>query len=193
MSAPVAPMPRAVQQQQHRPRDTARQGGNGRFKKGNWRKLRRERQAENRRKAAVAREEEKKCRVCHEAEAKYKCPTCRVRFCSVTCSKKHKLTPCSPPPPAPEPKPKPQRESRANNNERKEEEEKVVLTEEQKTALDKSEVVQSKMTSSRLREDLASILGAANPSEALSNAMKNAEFLAFCDDVLGTIDGSFIQ
>ncbi|KQK10414.1 zinc finger HIT domain-containing protein 3 isoform X1 [Brachypodium distachyon] len=30
------------------------------------------------------------CDVCKEAPSKYKCPTCRTPYCSVTCFKKHK-------------------------------------------------------------------------------------------------------
>ncbi|KAI9593814.1 hypothetical protein BDF19DRAFT_424143 [Syncephalis fuscata] len=39
----------------------------------------------------------KSCQVCKQAEAKYKCPTCYLPFCSVTCSRKHKEIPCQPP------------------------------------------------------------------------------------------------
>ncbi|ONM36693.1 HIT-type Zinc finger family protein [Zea mays] len=32
------------------------------------------------------------CCVCKEAPPKYKCPSCRTPYCSVTCFKKHKGT-----------------------------------------------------------------------------------------------------
>ncbi len=166
----------------------SKHGGNRRFKKGHWRRVKRERQAENRRKAAVAREEEKKCRVCREAEAKYKCPTCRIPFCSVACSKVHKQTPCTPPPP-PEPVAPP---PLAKNGKQKEEDEKVTLTDEQRRGLDNSEKVQSKMKSARLRRDLAAILGAADPGAALSAAMQDEDFVSFCDDILEATAVRFI-
>ncbi|XAR61007.1 hypothetical protein NMG60_11034578 [Bertholletia excelsa] len=36
----------------------------------------------------------RKCRVCDEAQSKYKCPTCLVPYCSLVCFKKHKEIPC---------------------------------------------------------------------------------------------------
>ncbi|KAF9822632.1 hypothetical protein SFRURICE_012411 [Spodoptera frugiperda] len=36
------------------------------------------------------------CTHCEQV-AKYKCPVCRVPYCSVSCYKIHKETPCSPP------------------------------------------------------------------------------------------------
>ncbi|CAI5736448.1 unnamed protein product [Hyaloperonospora brassicae] len=37
------------------------------------------------------------CGVCTTTEAKYKCPTCRLLYCSLVCCKTHKETPCAPP------------------------------------------------------------------------------------------------
>ncbi|CUS12465.1 unnamed protein product [Tuber aestivum] len=47
------------------------------------------------------------CRICQEAESKYKCPTCRAPYCSLTCYKPHKAeheanpSPALPPPEPP--------------------------------------------------------------------------------------------
>ncbi|ORX39664.1 hypothetical protein BD324DRAFT_614531 [Kockovaella imperatae] len=35
-----------------------------------------------------------KCQVCHESSAKYRCPGCPTRYCSVQCFKLHKLNAC---------------------------------------------------------------------------------------------------
>ncbi|KAI7906226.1 uncharacterized protein BX663DRAFT_499322 [Cokeromyces recurvatus] len=35
------------------------------------------------------------CKVCENQESKYKCPTCHIAYCSLTCYKKHKEIPCS--------------------------------------------------------------------------------------------------
>lgn len=35
------------------------------------------------------------CEVCTVAGFKYKCPSCRLKYCSVACYKLHKETPCS--------------------------------------------------------------------------------------------------
>ncbi|XP_076934233.1 uncharacterized protein LOC143600421 isoform X2 [Bidens hawaiensis] len=36
----------------------------------------------------------KECKVCVNAESKYKCPVCLIPYCSLTCFKKHKEIPC---------------------------------------------------------------------------------------------------
>ncbi|KAL8092891.1 uncharacterized protein LOC141693591 [Apium graveolens] len=36
----------------------------------------------------------KKCKVCEEADSKYKCPACLIPYCSLGCFKKHKEVPC---------------------------------------------------------------------------------------------------
>jgi hypothetical protein len=37
---------------------------------------------------------ERKCGVCETNPSKYKCPSCRLSYCSVACYKKHKEIPC---------------------------------------------------------------------------------------------------
>ncbi|KVH94207.1 zinc finger HIT domain-containing protein 3 [Cynara cardunculus var. scolymus] len=44
----------------------------------------------------------KGCKVCEEAESKYKCPACLIPYCSLVCFKKHKEISCVKPVPAPE-------------------------------------------------------------------------------------------
>ncbi|XP_017247336.1 uncharacterized protein LOC108218755 isoform X1 [Daucus carota subsp. sativus] len=36
----------------------------------------------------------KKCKVCEEADSKYKCPACLIPYCSLGCFKKHKEVQC---------------------------------------------------------------------------------------------------
>ncbi|XP_060174863.1 uncharacterized protein LOC132605697 [Lycium barbarum] len=45
-----------------------------------------------------------KCKVCDEAQSKYKCPNCFIPYCSLVCFKKHKEIPCGKPEPEPEEK-----------------------------------------------------------------------------------------
>ena len=35
------------------------------------------------------------CAVCNESPFKYKCPNCKIAYCSVVCYKKHKEVPCA--------------------------------------------------------------------------------------------------
>ncbi|XP_071717483.1 uncharacterized protein [Rutidosis leptorrhynchoides] len=39
------------------------------------------------------------CKICENTESKYKCPTCFIPYCSLTCFKKHKENPCIKPAP----------------------------------------------------------------------------------------------
>uniref|UniRef100_A0A7N0TP89 HIT-type domain-containing protein n=2 Tax=Kalanchoe fedtschenkoi TaxID=63787 RepID=A0A7N0TP89_KALFE len=39
----------------------------------------------------------RQCQVCNNAPSKYKCPSCIIPYCSLSCYKKHKETPCSKP------------------------------------------------------------------------------------------------
>ncbi|KMZ56051.1 hypothetical protein ZOSMA_9G01550 [Zostera marina] len=39
----------------------------------------------------------KKCEVCGIMQSKYKCPSCLLPYCSLTCFKKHKEIPCQKP------------------------------------------------------------------------------------------------
>ncbi|KAI9256613.1 hypothetical protein BDA99DRAFT_143183 [Phascolomyces articulosus] len=36
------------------------------------------------------------CGICSDQESKYKCPTCKIPYCSIACFKNHKLEPCQP-------------------------------------------------------------------------------------------------
>ncbi|MCD9559658.1 hypothetical protein HAX54_017795 [Datura stramonium] len=45
----------------------------------------------------------KNCKVCEEAQSKYKCPNCFLPYCSLACFRKHKEIPCGKPEPQPEP------------------------------------------------------------------------------------------
>ncbi|KAK4363657.1 hypothetical protein RND71_018898 [Anisodus tanguticus] len=45
----------------------------------------------------------KKCKICEEAQSKYKCPNCFIPYCSLVCFKKHKEIPCGKSEAEPEP------------------------------------------------------------------------------------------
>ncbi|XP_012265974.2 zinc finger HIT domain-containing protein 3 [Athalia rosae] len=38
-----------------------------------------------------------RCDICEKETASYKCPICRIPYCSVVCFKVHKTEPCTPP------------------------------------------------------------------------------------------------
>ncbi|GBG79541.1 hypothetical protein CBR_g29688 [Chara braunii] len=44
--------------------------------------------------ASSATEPSKTCQVCQEGTPKYKCPQCRIPYCSLVCYRQHKEIPC---------------------------------------------------------------------------------------------------
>lgn len=42
----------------------------------------------------------KTCKVCDNAQSKYKCPNCLIPYCSLPCFRKHKEVPCAKPEPS---------------------------------------------------------------------------------------------
>lgn len=112
--------------------------------------------------------------------------------CSVPCSKKHKEQPCTPAveeqtltfPAAPK-----NRDGRMSLKQRMlmDEAAAVKLTDEELKRLDGDQSVQTKLENSRLKHTLRVILNADNSMEALDMAMKDGDFLEFCDEVLACI------
>ncbi|CAN8076515.1 unnamed protein product [Agarophyton chilense] len=125
------------------------------------------------------------CLVCNEQHAKYKCPTCRLPFCSVPCSKSHKQN-CAPLPLVTAPRLKVVDEQKAK---RQQEEESLpvdllLLKTEQLRSLENDREVQRKLRDDRLLEILQHIDSSSNRVKTLEMRMKDPAFLEFCDDVL---------
>lgn len=111
--------------------------------------------------------------------------------CSVTCSKKHKEQPCTPAeeqaltfPAAPT-----NRDGTITLKQRilLDEAAAVKLSPEELRRLDGDTSVQMKLENSRLQHTLRVILDADNSMDALDMAMKEGDFLQFCDEVLNCI------
>lgn len=64
------------------------------------------------------------------------------------------------------------------------------LSNAQLALLDLDETIQHKMSDSRLVHTLSVINNASDPRAALDAAMQNAEFLTFCDNILGCVSFS---
>lgn len=135
------------------------------------------------------------CKVCSKSAAKYKCPTCRLPFCSVPCSRAHKADPCSavassaavaPPPtqspalplPAPTPPP-PGLLSGADVH---------PLTREQRDALVACPDICAAVKDKDLQELVRSVDGAKDPVAALVAAMAGSDrFGSLADLMLGAV------
>lgn len=132
------------------------------------------------------------CEVCKSKHAKYKCPTCRLPFCSVACSKTHKSTPCKPPEKQPQPSSGVVNKAQARAAQSREESEKelddcILLTPAQLALLDTNDEVQRKLRDDRVMDIIKRIDSAPNRTAALQLEMKNPAFLEFCDDIMEAV------
>eukprot|EP00741_Cyanophora_paradoxa_P001231 tig00000471_g1188.t1 len=136
-----------------------------------------------------------KCVVCSTADGKYKCPTCRAKYCSVDCYKTHRQQPCDPAPAqqsAPGPSLKPHWGPGSAERDRDpqlfpDEEEFKKLTPEQLERLDAFAERAVELRSERLRGEIRRIDGARGPGEKerlLDAALAVPEFAQAVEEML---------
>ncbi|CAH0474564.1 unnamed protein product [Peronospora belbahrii] len=123
------------------------------------------------------------CAVCETTEAKYKCPTCRVPYCSLVCCKEHKKTPCEP---VPVPK-KPQEPPTSSSAIVSEDMEAEKLTNEQMEVLQKSVEVKKMLKNSLITQTLIQIDTSQNKMKALEKALLDPIFAKFMYQALDEV------
>ncbi|KAI1902890.1 hypothetical protein AGOR_G00020970 [Albula goreensis] len=135
------------------------------------------------------------CTVCCEHIPKYKCPVCKIRYCSVGCYKKHKDD-CQPmkqaTPPAPDLK-----ETRISAGgdwsvedllEEDEHADRVPL--QRLKELGESEDLKALLYNPHLRQLLLSVDRAENKADAMKAAMQEPLFVEFADQCLKIVEPS---
>lgn len=132
------------------------------------------------------------CQVCSSAESKYKCPTCRLPYCSVACYRNHKAEPCHAP--APElaaPPPAEAAEGSAQPAREFEEEDgdntAWRLPRPQLIQLAESAPLRGMLQDHELQRVLLALDVAADAETELESAMANPLFKAFADQVQAVI------
>ncbi|CAJ1064411.1 zinc finger HIT domain-containing protein 3 [Xyrichtys novacula] len=131
------------------------------------------------------------CSVCSEQTPKYRCPACKIRYCSLGCYKRHKDT-CLPveqsAPPVLEVKEALNSEASAVDDLLLEDEvvDKVPLQRLQ--LLGQSKELKDLLCNPHLRQLLRSIDGADSKSDAMKAAMQEPLFVEFSDQCLKIID-----
>ncbi|KAJ3182226.1 Zinc finger HIT domain-containing protein 3 [Gaertneriomyces sp. JEL0708] len=121
------------------------------------------------------------CSICNENSSKYKCPNCLVPYCSLSCFRTHKETPCEKTTAAP---PTPKEESKPDLPI----EEDSLLSGDVLLKLKQCKDVQSLVSLPELQKILAEVDGAAQPEKALDNLRNDplmSEFIEKALEVIG--------
>jgi len=139
----------------------------------------------------------KKCGVCSENVAKYKCPQCLLPYCSVSCCRIHKETPCTKEDGNP-PLAASQSGAFLELQERGSDETEVcaVIRSSKLRTLATSPSLRRLLEDSRLRVLLTEIASATVPGERLIEATRQPEFEVFANETLLAVgafkEGQFI-
>ncbi|KAM3601423.1 uncharacterized protein V6R79_012707 [Siganus canaliculatus] len=131
------------------------------------------------------------CSVCSEQTPKYRCPACKIRYCSLSCYKNHKevCVPCEQPAPTnPEPKHAISSEPWTVEDILHEDDviDKVPLQRLQ--LLGQSNELRDLLCNPHLRQLLHSVDSAENKYDAMKTAMQEPLFVEFSDQCLKIVE-----
>ncbi|KAG7279355.1 hypothetical protein CRUP_001263 [Coryphaenoides rupestris] len=134
------------------------------------------------------------CHVCTDQTPKYRCPACRIRYCSLGCYKKHKDS-CSPveqPQPV-APDPRTGEPWNVDDILRKEEDYTDKVPFEKLQLLSQSEELKGLLRNPHLRELLRSVDAADSKAEVMRAAMQEPLFVEFSDACLKVVENDEYQ
>ncbi|XP_065054711.1 zinc finger HIT domain-containing protein 3-like [Rhopilema esculentum] len=142
-----------------------------------------------------------KCEICCSADSRYRCPSCKILYCSLGCYKNHKATQCGNNHNEPE-----------DNNEETTSNESAIAERLVNTSKSKKDLVQDdnedmvppekllllgnskelldELRNEHLRNMLLSIDASANPGQQLEQAMQIPLFAEFADVCLKALKGN---
>lgn len=126
------------------------------------------------------------CAVCQASAARYRCPRCKARYCSVSCCQKHKDA-CTDAP-APDANTAVTAEPALSDSNVYTDGAPHLLSDEQKRKLDSDESVRTFLKSKRLRDALSDIDQSKDRQKCLRIARRNPEFEEFVNEVLRAIE-----
>ncbi|PNF30340.1 Zinc finger HIT domain-containing protein 3 [Cryptotermes secundus] len=124
-----------------------------------------------------------KCGICETQESKYKCPSCRLVYCSLNCWKEHQKIKC-------------ESVSLPNNTEEEirigsqkyEHQTEDTVPLDRLKLLENSKVLQQILQNPHLQELLVSVDRSPNPDRAMQLAMQEPLFVEFADECLKIIE-----
>ncbi|OWZ23242.1 Zinc finger HIT domain-containing hypothetical protein [Phytophthora megakarya] len=127
------------------------------------------------------------CEVCTTTEAKYKCPTCRLPYCSLVCCKKHKETPCEPAPGPEKPQEPPQSTAAPTTEEEEDVDPAEKLTDEQMGTLRTSVEVKEMLLNPAITQALTQIDSSQDKMKTLEKALLDPTFAKFMYQALDEV------
>ncbi|KAL3517766.1 hypothetical protein ACH5RR_020355 [Cinchona calisaya] len=130
---------------------------------------------------------QKTCKVCEEAESKYKCPSCLIPYCSLLCFKKHKEIPCSKPQSSSQDKSSPPAPAVHIEKPYDVDEPDVLLQQEQLETIASSSEIRDILKNAELQKLISKIECSAEAEEELYKAMEVDAFRIFTEKILSTI------
>nr|XP_054768080.1 zinc finger HIT domain-containing protein 3-like [Lytechinus pictus] len=140
----------------------------------------------------------RKCAVCEEKQYKYRCPKCRILYCSVPCFKEHKsegscekesLKPISDGRPVKEEIAREDGEVSGGDEDMKEESTPDELSQEQLNKLDESDTVKDLLQNPHLRVLVTQLDQAKEKDKAIERVMQEPIFVEFADACLAATIG----
>ncbi|XP_050715645.1 zinc finger HIT domain-containing protein 3-like isoform X3 [Eriocheir sinensis] len=128
----------------------------------------------------------RQCEVCRGAAAKYRCPRCRLQYCSVGCYKTHQSELCRPAQP-------PSRQEVQDTEARTSRQQVLFPTDDTVPPrtlekLRKNDKLKALLGNPHLQDMLGEVDGAANAQVAMRRAMVEPIFTEFADVVLGVVE-----
>nr|XP_057942911.1 zinc finger HIT domain-containing protein 3 [Doryrhamphus excisus] len=131
------------------------------------------------------------CSVCSEQTPKYRCPCCKIRYCSVSCYKRHKdscLPLKQPEPSVPEGKDASGTDTRSVEDLLQEDDIPDIVPPERLQLLGQSEELKDLLRNPHLRQLLRAVDSADSKEEAMKAAMQEPLFVEFSDQCLKVVE-----
>ncbi|KAH8554927.1 hypothetical protein BGW37DRAFT_216846 [Umbelopsis sp. PMI_123] len=130
------------------------------------------------------------CQVCTENASRYKCPTCKIPYCSLNCFKKHKEIPCyetkvqqAPAKQDPQQNPSTTKDVLTDDDE-------YLLSPDQLRNLSRSEAIHDYLKHPQIRTMISAIDSSTNPTQMLDQARQNDPvFSKLVDEMLYAVTG----
>ncbi|XP_009788871.1 uncharacterized protein LOC107817311 [Nicotiana tabacum] len=132
----------------------------------------------------------KNCKVCDDAQSKYKCPNCFIPYCSLVCFKKHKEIFCVKPEPELEPSSVEKLASAPGSHVEKPiyiDEQSEVLNQSRLESIASSNEIREAIRNKELQNLICSIDSSMDAEAELDKAMDKEEFRIFSEKILSMI------
>ncbi|PUZ54141.1 hypothetical protein GQ55_5G106100 [Panicum hallii var. hallii] len=127
------------------------------------------------------------CSVCKEAPSKYKCPSCRTPYCSVTCFKKHKEESCQKTLVQDENSKSPLQEEVTRSSGLVEDGTKCPNDKDQHPSLSEVKEIRDALRDPELQKMILKIDGSSEPEKELEKVMEGQAFRQFTDKILDIV------